>query len=68
MLKTISELQNLILNDETYGGCAIDLPNGWIIGTTSGGFQPVLYRFPENDRSDRLSWKDALELYNKIVG
>lgn len=68
MLNTISELQNLIENDETYCGCGIDLPNGMFLGTTSGGFQPLLYKNIEDDEPKRISWKAALKLYNEIVG
>lgn len=55
ILNTIKELQDLIYNDPTSDGCAIDLPSGKCIVTTSGGWQPLLFQSPE----------DALALYNE---
>lgn len=65
MLKTVKELQNLIDENPKYGGCGIDLPSGKFIGTTSGGWQPLLYQSPEDDYSTELTWTEALDLYNK---
>lgn len=65
MLKTVEELQNLIYENPKYGGCGIDLPSGKVIGTTSGGWQPLLYQNPEDDYSTELTWTEALDLYNK---
>lgn len=65
MLKTVKELSNLIENDPTYGGCAVDLPSGRCIGTTSGGWQPLLYQNPEDNYPTELTWEKALELYNR---
>lgn len=66
-LKTVEELQELIENNDEYGGCAVSLPDGSCIGTTSGGFQP-LYYINEDDRTPlRISWEKALQLYNKAV-
>lgn len=65
MLKTVKELSDLIKNDPTYGGCAVDLPSGRCIGTTSGGWQPLLYRNPEDNCPIELTWEEALELYNR---
>lgn len=65
MLKTVKELSDLIKNDPTYGGCAVDLPSGRCIGTTSGGWQPLLYRNPEDNFPIELTWEEALELYNR---
>lgn len=65
MLNTINELMELIENDPTYDGCGIDLPSGKCIGTTSGGWQPLLYKNPEDQNPKRLSWDEAFALYNK---
>lgn len=66
-IKTIKELQNTILNNTKYGGCAIDLPDGSCIGTTSGGFQP-LYYINEDDRTPQsITWGKALQIYNQAV-
>ena len=68
MLKTVDELIELIENDPTYDGCGIDLPSGRCIGTTSGGWQPLLYQNPEDLSPTDLTWEEALALYNKEVG
>lgn len=68
MLKNTTELMNLIENDETYDGCAVDLPSGKVIGTTSGGWMPLLYQNPEDDRPVNMTWEEALALYNEEVG
>ena len=65
MMKTVEELQNLIYENPKYDGCAIDLPNGKCIGTTSGGCQPLLYQSPEDNNPINLTWDEALVLYNK---
>lgn len=65
MLKTVKELSDLIENDPTYGGCAVDLPSGKCIGTTSGGWQPLLYQDDEDNYPTPLTWEEALELYNR---
>lgn len=65
MLKTVKELSDLIENDPTYGGCAVDLPSGRCIGTTSGGWQPLLYQNPEDNYPTELTWEEALEFYNQ---
>lgn len=65
MLKTIEELQNLIYENPKYDGCGIDLPSGKCIGTTSGGWQPLLYQNPEDNYPTELTWTEALALYNK---
>lgn len=65
MLKTVKELSDLIKNDPTYGGCAVDLPSGKCIGTTSGGWKPLLYQDAEDNYPIPLTWEEALELYNR---
>lgn len=65
MLKTVEELQTLIENEPKYGGCGIDLPSGKCIGTTSGGWQPLLYQSPEDNNPTNLTWTEALTLFNK---
>lgn len=65
MLKTVKELSDLIKNDPTYGGCAVDLPSGRCIGTTSGGWQPLLYQDAEDNYPIPLTWEEALEIYNR---
>ena len=65
MLKTVEELQTLIENEPKYGGCGIDLPSGKCIGTTSGGWQPLLYQSPEDNNPTNLTWTEALALFNK---
>lgn len=65
MLKTVDELKALIENDPTYDGCAVDLPSGKCIGTTSGGWQPLLYQNLEDDYPTNLTWEEALALYNE---
>lgn len=66
-LNTIKELQELIKNDDTYNGCAVVLPNGQCIGTTSGGWQPLLYINDEDRGPRRITWEEALTIYNKAV-
>lgn len=66
-LKTVKELQELIENNEVYNGCAIDLPTGQCIGTTSGGWQPLLYINDEDRCPKSLTWEEALKIYNKAV-
>lgn len=66
-LNTIEELQKLIENNEVYGGCAIDLPTGGCIGTTSGGFQALFYTNDEDHFPIRITWEKALAIYNKAV-
>nr|DAE38825.1 MAG TPA: hypothetical protein [Caudoviricetes sp.] len=68
MLNTIEELSNLIENDPTFGGCAVELPSGKIIGTTSGGWQPLLYQNYEDDEPVNITWDKALILYNEEIG
>ena len=65
MLNSIKDLWNVIENDPTYDGCAVDLPSGKCIGTTSGGWQPVLYSSPEDDHPTHITWEEALKLYNE---
>lgn len=65
MLKTVEELQTLIENEPKYEGCGIDLPSGKCIGTTSGGWQPILYQSPEDNNPTNLTWTEALALFNK---
>lgn len=66
-LSTVKELQELIANNEVYGGCAIDLPTGQCIGTTSGGFQPLLCINDEDRYPRPITWEEALKIYNKAV-
>jgi hypothetical protein len=66
-LKTVKELQELIENNDVYNGCAIDLPTGQYIGTTSGGWQPLLYINDEDRCPQSLTWEEALKIYNKAV-
>lgn len=65
MLNTIKDLWNVIENDPTYEGCAVDLPSGKCIGTTSGGWKPVLYSSPEDDHPTCITWEQALKIYNE---
>lgn len=65
MLNTVEELSNLIENDPTFDGCAVELPSGRILGTTSGGWQPLLYQNLEDTEPINLTWDEALSLYNK---
>jgi hypothetical protein len=65
MLNSVAELQELIENDPTYGGCAVDLKSGRCIGTTSGGWQPTLYQDPEDNTGKRITWEEALLIYNE---
>ena len=67
MLKTVEELKTLIENEPKYEGCGIDLPSGKCIGTTSGGWQPLLYQSPEDNNPTNLTWTEALALFNKEV-
>lgn len=65
MLNTVEELSNLIENDPAFDGCAVELPSGRILGTTSGGWQPLLYQNLEDTEPINLTWDEALSLYNK---
>lgn len=63
-LNTVKELSDLIESNDKYDGCAIDLPDGRCIGTTSGGWQPLLFLNDKDKYPQSLTWDEALSIYN----
>lgn len=62
---TIEELKTLIESNPDYDGCAIELPSGKLIGTTSGGFLPLLYKNTEDIYPCLITWEEAATIYSE---
>jgi hypothetical protein len=64
MLNTIKELSDLMLKTMEETGDVIHLPNGQFLGTTSGGWTPLLYYNEADTIGHAVTWSEALAIYN----